>query len=150
MPEFFGTQWLPLFWLILAIVLGVVEAASVQLMTIWFAVGAVVSIIPAVMGASLPVQFIVFLAVSTILLIATRPFAKKFLNVKKTKTNSDRVIGKVGVVVHKIDNTMEEGRVLVSGLDWSARSEDGEIIEEKEQVIVKRIDGVKVIVERLM
>lgn len=83
MLEFFGTQWLPLFWLILAIVLGVVEAASVQLMAIWFAVGAVVSIIPAVMGASLPVQFIVFLAVSTILLIATRPFAKKFLNVKK-------------------------------------------------------------------
>ncbi len=150
MPEFFGTQWLPLFWLILAIVLGVVEAASVQLMAIWFAVGAVVSIIPAVMGASLPVQFIVFVVVSTILLIATRPLAKKFLSVKKTKTNSDRVIGKVGVVVHKIDNTLEEGRVLVSGLDWSARSEDGKIIEEKEQVIVKRIDGVKVIVERLV
>ena len=147
MPEFFGTQWLPLFWLILAIVLGVVEAASVQLMAIWFAVGAVVSIIPAV---SLPVQFIVFVVVSTILLIATRPLAKKFLSVKKTKTNSDRVIGKVGVVVHKIDNTLEEGRVLVSGLDWSARSEDGKIIEEKEQVIVKRIDGVKVIVERLV
>lgn len=150
MPEFFGTQWLPLFWLILAIVLGVVEAASVQLMAIWFAIGAVVSIIPAVMGASLPVQFIVFVVVSTILLIATRPLAKKFLSVKKTKTNSDRVIGKVGVVVHKIDNTLEEGRVLVSGLDWSARSEGGEIIEEKEQVIVKRIDGVKVIVERLV
>lgn len=150
MPEFFGTQWLPFFWLILAIVLGVVEAASVQLMAIWFAVGAVVTIIPAVMGASLPVQFIVFLAVSTILLIATRPLAKKFLNVRKTKTNADSVIGKVGVVIHRIDNTMEEGRVLVSGLDWSARSEDGEIIEEKEQVIIKRIDGVKLIVEHLV
>lgn len=150
MPEFFGTQWLPFFWLILAIVLGVVEAASVQLMAIWFAVGAVVAVIPAVMGASLPVQFIVFLAVSTVLLIATRPLAKKFLNVRKTKTNADSVIGKVGVVIHRIDNTMEEGRVLVSGLDWSARSEDGEMIEEKEQVVIKRIDGVKLIVERLM
>ena len=46
MPEFFSNQWMPFFWLILAIVLGVVEAASIQLVAIWFAIGAVVTIIP--------------------------------------------------------------------------------------------------------
>lgn len=149
MPEFLGTQWMPFFWLILAIVLGVVEAASVQLMAIWFAIGAVAAIIPAMMGASLIVQFLVFVVVSTILLLCTRPFVKRFLNVKKTKTNADSVVGQVGLVIHRIDNATGEGRVFVNGLDWSAQSEDGGPIEEKEQVVVKRIEGVKVIVERL-
>ena len=134
MPEFFSNQWMPFFWLILAIVLGVVEAASIQLVAIWFAIGAVV----------------VFVAASTLLLICTRPFAKKFLSVKKTKTNADSVIGRVGVVIHRIDNAAGTGRVFVGGLDWAAQSEDGEPIEEKEQVVVNRIDGVKVIVERLI
>ncbi len=150
MPEFFGTQWMPFFWLILAIVLGVVEAASIQLVAIWFAVGAVAAIIPAVMGGSLVVQLIVFVLASTLLLICTRPVAKHFLNVRKTKTNADSVIGQIGVVIRRIDNAAGEGRVFVGGLDWSAQSEDGEPVEEKEQVVVKRIDGVKVIVERLV
>ena len=150
MPEFFSNQWMPFFWLILAIVLGVVEAASIQLVAIWFAIGAVVTIIPAVMDASLFVQLIVFVAASTLLLICTRPFAKKFLSVKKTKTNADSVIGRVGVVIHRIGNAAGTGRVFVGGLDWAAQSEDGEPIEEKEQVVVNRIDGVKVIVERLI
>ncbi len=150
MPEFFGTQWMPFFWLILAIVLGVVEAASIQMVAIWFAIGAVVAILPAVMGGSLTVQLIVFVIASTVLLVCTRPFVKRFLNVRKTKTNADSVVGQIGVVLHRIDNAAGKGRVFVNGLDWAAQSEDGEPIEEKEQVVVKRIDGVKVIVERLV
>ena len=150
MPDLFSAQWLPMFWLILAIVLGVIEAATVQLVAIWVALGALAAIIPAMLNASLWVQFVVFVLVSAVALIATRPLVKNVLKLKRTRTNADSVIGKIGVVIVQIDNFSSQGRVSVGGLDWSARSEDGEIIEVDEKVLIKSIDGVKLIVERLL
>ena len=142
-------RWAPLFWLIAAILLGVLEAATVDLVAIWFAAGALAAVFPAMLGASLWVQLTVFLAVSLITVVFTRPAAVKLLHVKKVSTNADRAIGMMGRVTQEIDNIAGEGRVLVNGLSWAARSDDGEPIAQGEDVLVKRIDGTKVIVERV-
>lgn len=143
-------QWAPIFWLVIAIVLGVAEAATVQLVAIWFALGALAAIIPAQLGASLTVQFGVFVAVAAVAFALTRPFVKKLLHQKKVRTNADSMIGRIGIVIVPVDNFEDQGRVSLAGLDWAARSEDGEPIPEGERVLIKSIEGVKVIVERIL
>ncbi len=151
MNEFWNltAQWLPMFWLILAIVLGVIEAVSFQFVAIWFALGAVVAIIPSLLAAPMWLQFVVFLAVSVLSLVATRPFVKKFLTTRKVKTNADSLIGKIGIVVEPVSLAEAKGRVMVSGQSWWAMSEDGSFLEKEERVLIKAIEGVKLVVERL-
>jgi membrane protein implicated in regulation of membrane protease activity len=141
---------MPLIWLLVAVALGAFEAATVDLMAIWFALGALVAIIPAMLGLPFWVQLVVFLAVSLLSLAFTRPMVVDVLKVKKTSTNADRTIGMMGVVTQEINNLEERGRVLVNGLEWTARSDDGAPIAEKESVLIKSIEGVKVIVERVV
>ena len=144
------SRYMPLTWLIIAVVLGAIEGATVDLVAIWFALGALVTIIPAAMGLPFWMQLVIFLAVSLVTLAFTRPIAVNVLRIKKTSTNADRVIGMLGVVTQPINNVAGEGRVLVNGLEWSARSDDGAPIEAKESVLIKSIEGVKVIVERVV
>ncbi len=139
----------PLLWLLLAILMGVVEAATVDLVAIWFALGALVAVIPAFLGMPLWVQLTAFFLVSVIVLLATRPMAARVLHVKKVSTNADRVIGMMGKVTVPIDNVTESGRVQVDGLSWAALSDDGAPIPAGETVLVKRIDGAHVIVEQV-
>jgi membrane protein implicated in regulation of membrane protease activity len=145
----FMRNWAPLLWLLLAVILGIFEAVTVDLVAIWFAAGAFVAVIPALLGAPGWVQFLVFLAVSLVTLAFTRPAVSHLLHVRKTSTNADRVIGMMGIVSEPIHNVTDEGRVQVNGLSWAARSDDGEPIEKGESVLVKEIDGVKLIVERI-
>ena len=144
-----ASQLSAIFWLVLAIALGILEVATFSLVSIWFALGAVVAIIPAALGASLGVQCLVFVSVAVLTLIFTRPFLQKVMKVRRVKTNADSIIGMIGVVVEPIDNAASKGRVHINGLNWSARSEDGEQIDVGEQVLIKAIQGVKVIVERI-
>lgn len=143
------STWAPLFWLILAIALGIIEAASFQLVAIWFAVGSAFAIFPAMVGAGIWVQFAVFAVISILCLLFTRPFVKKVLKVKAVKTNADTIIGTIGIVVEDIDNVANTGRVHINGLDWTARSDDGDFIVKDERVLIKAIQGVKVMVERV-
>ena len=143
------SRWAPLLWLLLAILLGVAEAATVDLVAIWFAAGALCAIIPAMLGARLWLQLTVFFVVSVLLVLVTRPMVSKVLHVKKVSTNADRVIGMMGRVIKEIDNVSGDGRVQVNGLSWAALSDDGAPIPEGETVLVKRIDGIKLIVERV-
>ncbi|MBP1557608.1 MAG: NfeD family protein [Oscillospiraceae bacterium] len=136
-------------WLIVAVILGTIEAFTVDLVAIWFALGAVVAMIPAMLGVPFAVQLIIFLAVSCVTLAFTRPVAKNVLKVKKVSTNADAIIGMVGIVTVSINNISGEGRVLVNGLEWAARSDDGVPVEKGENVLIKSIEGVKVIVERV-
>lgn len=140
---------LPLTWLLVSVILGVIEALTVDLVAIWFSLGAFITIIPAMIGVPFGVQLVFFLAVSCVTLAFTRPVAKSVLKVNKVSTNADAVIGMVGIVVLPINNVTGEGRVLVNGLEWSARSDDGVPIEKDENVLIKAIEGVKVIVERV-
>ncbi len=143
-------QWTPMIWLVVAVIFGVIEAATVQLMSIWFAVGAVAAMVAALLGANVWVQFGVFLAVAVVVLVFTRPLVKKVLKVGRVHTNADSVIGRIGAVTVDIAGPGEVGRVLVDGQDWSAISEDGSPIPKGERVLVKAIEGVKLVVEPML
>lgn len=138
-----------LVWLILAVVLFVIEGATVQLVCIWFACGALFAMLASFVWAPLWVQLLIFLVTSIAVLIIGRPLLLERLARRKEPTNHDRVIGQVGVVLERIDNIEQTGRVSANGLDWTARSERGEVIPPKTRVLVKYIDGVKLIVEPL-
>lgn len=139
----------PIVWLLLLVILIVIEIITLGLSTIWFAGGALAAFIASLFNAPLLVQIVLFLAVSILLLIFTRPIAVKYLNRTRVKTNVESLIGKKAVVSEKIENIRSAGHVTVNGLEWMARSlDDEEIIEKDEIVRIVRVEGVKLMVER--
>ena len=136
-----------LVWLVLLLIFAASEAATVGLTSIWFAAGALAALIAALLGGALWVQITLFLAVSLLCLAAVRPLAKKHLNSKVERTNADRVIGAEAQVTEDIDNIHGKGAVVIRGMAWSARSQDGGPIAAGTLVRVLRIEGVKVFVE---
>ena len=139
---------MPFIWLGLAIVLGIIEICTSQLVSIWFVIGAFVTAVCAAtfLRDYVFLQVVVFLAVSAIALLLTRPVVKRLRNFNKTKTNSDRNIGKTARVIADIDNTSATGLVEVDGSRWSARSSTGNKISAGTTVLVEEIQGVKLIV----
>ena len=135
-------------WLGVVVVCVVIEAMTMGLTTVWFAIGAVVAFIADAAGFELNVQIIVFLTVAVLCLFVTRPIAVKKLKVGKIKTNLDALIGETVKVYSTIDNINNEGYVMVKGQMWSARSINDDIIEKNELVSIRKISGVKLIVER--
>lgn len=138
---------MPFVWLIIAVVLGVIEASTVSLVSVWFALGALAAIIPAYFGAPLWGQILVFLAVSAISFAFTRRFFKDVVKVKKQPTNVDSLIGTDGIVTAEINNLEGGGKVYISGLTWSARSVDGNVVPEGAVVTARKIEGATLIVE---
>ena len=135
-------------WMALVIIFLVVELVTVGLTTIWLAGGAFVAFILAAVGAGFWVQLIAFFAVSFVLIYFTRPFAVKYLNPRRTRTNSEELIGEIVKVTARIDNRAAEGTALAKGLEWSARAVSDDMIIEKDTLVkVIRIEGVKLIVE---
>ena len=115
--------------------------------TIWFALGALAAMIGAVCKASLPIQIVLFILVSVLALIVTRPLVKKYVNAKVQRTNADSIIGQECVVTEQIDNLAETGAVKVAGKLWTARTADSTVIPKETRVVVERIEGVKAIVK---
>ena len=150
MPTLFGNiDWLVLLWLVVVVVFLAVELMTVTLTSIWFAAGGLIALFVAMAGGGFVIQMIVFLIGSFAMFFATKPWADKVINAKKTSTNADRAVGKEVRVLERISNLDQTGRVVVHGQDWMARTEDDNIIiEQGELVRVLRISGVKVIVER--
>lgn len=134
------------FWIVMLVAFVIIEASTAQLLTIWFAVGSLAALIAQMLGAEIWLQWLVFVAVSAIVVAATRPLVKKYARPKIQPTNADRYIGQTAIVTEDIDNLAGKGAVKVSGIEWSARSESGEIIKAQETVTVSKIDGVKLIV----
>ena len=133
-------------WLAAVVVLLVIEIATLGLTTIWFAGGALIA---GVAGAGRVVQFVLFLIVSLILLIFTRPIAMRYLNTNRTRTNAESLIGKEAVVTQTIENLKNQGQVIVGGIEWTARTDDNEKMIEKDTVVeIERIEGVKLIVKK--
>ncbi len=140
---------LNLIWLGLFIILIIIELFTVGLTTIWFAGGALVALIANALGAGLIVQIVLFLAVSCVLLIFTRPWAAKYLNRKCIRTNYESEIGKVIRIKEKVDNLEQTGTSVVDGQEWSVRSiNDSETLEAGSLAKVVDISGVKLIVEK--
>ncbi len=140
---------LNLIWLGLFIILIIIEIFTVGLTTIWFAGGSLAALLTNVLGADIPIQIAVFLIVSCVLLIFTRPWAMKYLNKKRVKTNYESEIGKVIKLTQRVDNMNETGKSVVNGQEWTVRSkDDGEILEAGTLAKVVAISGVKLIVEK--
>ena len=135
-------------WLVAAIIFLIIEALSVQLISIWLAGGAIVAMVLALLNVNFWIQVLIFAVVSLILIILTRPLVKRILNKNVEATNADRSIGKEAAVTSEINNVLGKGQVNLSGQIWSARSSDDSVINEGETVIVEKIDGVKLIVSR--
>lgn len=133
-------------WLAVIVVAAVVEIFTTQLVSIWFVAGGIAALVAYSLNAPINLQLLFFALVSAIMLIVTRPFVKKLLSVKKTNTNADRYLGKIGVVIMEINNTLGTGQVNVLGSIWTARSSDGAVIEKGRRVLIESIDGVKLIV----
>ena len=140
---------LNLIWLGLFIILIIIEIFTVGLTTIWFAGGSLAALLANVLGADMPIQIAVFLIVSWVLLIFTRPWAMKYLNKKRVKTNYESEIGKVIKLTQRVDNMNQTGKSVVNGQEWTVRSkDDGEILEAGTLAKVVAISGVKLIVEK--
>ena len=134
-------------WLIVIVVCIAVEIGTLGLTSIWFAGGALTAFVLALLSAPGWLQIVLFVVISALLLLFTRPFAVKFINKGAVKTNYESMAGRVGEVVEQIDNLRATGCVRVSGQEWTARAEtETESIPVGCKVIVQRIEGVKLIV----
>ena len=137
----------PYIWLAVIVAAAVFEGVTAQLVSIWFVAGGVGALIANLCGAELWLQAFVFVVVTALTLIFTRPFVRKLMNFKKEETNAGRYIGKKAIVIGQINNTLGVGQVNVNGSVWTARSEDNSVIEIGKNVLIKSIEGVKLIVE---
>jgi membrane protein implicated in regulation of membrane protease activity len=134
-------------WTILFVLFGVIELITPQLVTIWFAIGALLTFAVSFFTDSIFIQIGVFIVSSILLLICTKPFVKKALKFAPIKTNVNANIGASGIVVESIDNIQNKGQVKVNGAIWSARSENDDVTIEKDAIIiVKEVNGVKLVV----
>lgn len=136
-----------IFWIVMIVLFVIIEAATAQLVTIWFAVGSAAALVANILNAPDYVQWIIFIIVSVIVIFCTRPFVKKITKNKSEPTNADRCIGQTAVVTEEIDNIAARGYVKIDGSVWTARSEDGSVIKKDELVTVVKIEGVKLIVK---
>ena len=133
-------------WLGLLLLFIIIEAQSVSLMSMWFALGSLAALAVYFLQGPLWLQITVFIVVSAALLISLWPLTRKFLNPRITKTNVDSVIGSTGYVTISVDNMKAEGQVKLGAMVWTARSTSGEPIPEGTLVRADRIEGVKVFV----
>lgn len=140
-------NWAAIIWFVIMAVFLIVEAACpFHLVSIWFAAGALVSLVISMLGGELWLQIIAFCIVSGALLAGLWPFIRKFLNPHLTATNVDAVIGTEGIVTADIDNLNAVGQVKLGGMEWTARSTSGEKITAGTRIRVDRIEGVKAFV----
>ena len=144
----FADMSMTMFWLIVLVVLVVIELLTMGLTTIWFAGGALIATVAAVLGAPMVVQIILFLVVSGVLIIFTRPLAVKYFNKDRVRTNAESLVGRQAIVISEIDNLQGIGQVNVGGMEWSARTRiDGIRLPVGTVTTVLGINGVKLIVE---
>ncbi len=133
-------------WSVAIVAFLVIEAITVGIASIWFALGSICALIAALLGAPTWLQIVWFFLISILTLILTRPIVKKYVNGKKTPTNADRLIGCPAVVSEEINNLLGQGCVRIDGKEWTARSADDSTIPFDTVVKVIRIEGVKLIV----
>ena len=133
-------------WLGLVILFLIAEGATVSLVSLWFAAGAVVAMFAALLGAGAWLQTGLFLVVSGALLLMLRPIVRRYLVPKITPTNVDSLVGSTGLVTESIDNVTASGQVKLGAMEWTARSTTGENIPQGALIRVDRIEGVKVYV----
>ncbi len=140
------TTWM-IIWGIIFVVMVVLELCTMNLISVWFAAGALAAFIAAALQAPPLGQAIIFTAASVLLLIATKPILKKFKVGNKIPTNLDAEIGRTAVVTQEINDAKNTGRVKIGGVNWRARTRDGAVIAADTTVKVTEISGTTAYVE---
>lgn len=133
------------YWFIAIFVFLIIEALTLNLVTIWFAFGSLCAFISAYFTDSLIIQLVVFIIMTSLSLIVTRPLVNKYIKKNIEKTNIDKVMGKIGIALTDIE-PLKNGRVKVDGKDWMASSEIK--IKKNEKIEVLKIEGAKIIVRK--
>lgn len=136
-------------WLLLAGLFFIGEMITVGFLIFWLGIGALLAMIVSFFTTNIIIQTAVFVISSIILILATKPFVKRFVDVKKINTNVFSIIGKKALVIKEIDPINAKGQIKVNSEIWSAESENGEKIEEGSEVEIIRINGVKAIVKKV-
>lgn len=136
-----------IYWLAIFVILLIIEIVTMGLTTIWFAGGALAAMAAGLIGFGTGIQILVFLVVSVLLLVLTRPIAVKYFNQERQKTNAESLIGQQALVLEDIDTLQAAGLVEVRGQEWSAKTDEpnGKIAKNK-VVVIEGIQGVKLIV----
>ena len=135
-----------IYWLIIILILSFIEIITINLVTIWFVLGAGLALITSLFIDSFYVQFLVFGISGLLIMVFTRPLFKRLLVKDKEKTNLDRVVGMTGICTEEISNKNDVGEVKVDGKKWSAVSSSK--IKKGEEITVISIDGVKLKVKK--
>ncbi|MBQ2893878.1 MAG: NfeD family protein [Oscillospiraceae bacterium] len=136
-------------WLILLVLFLFMEANTVAVVSIWFAAGALASLIASLCGAQLWLQITLFLCVSAVCLAGLRPVVRKYVKPRIVRTNVDAVLDAQGYVTAQVDNLAAQGQVKLGAMEWTARSSDGSVIPQGTLVKVDRIEGVKAFVSKV-
>ena len=135
-------------WTTFIIVTAIIELITTDLVTIWFTIGAIGSLIASLCKANIIIQLVIFFIISFIALILTRPLAKKIQEKDVIRTNADKVIGEIGIITKGFEG-IEIGEVKVEEREWRAISNEGKKFEDGEKVIIDAISGTKLIVSKL-
>ena len=145
----FGAFSAEILWVVAFGAILLIVILTLGLTTIWFAVGALAAFLLALLHVPLMLQIVVFIVVSVLMLIFTRPVMTKYLNKKTTKTNAESLVGRNARVLIPINNLKSEGQVMVGGMEWTARSTKDEVTFQKDEMVhIVGISGVKLIVEK--
>ena len=140
--------WL-IFWIFIIVSTLIAELATVGLVSLWFTVGGICALICNLLKLSVVIQWIVFIVVSVLGLLLFRSFWVNKMKKEIVPTNADANIGKEVIVTEDIDNLLFKGEVKVNGQLWSAQSLDGEKIDKNSKVVIRKIEGNKVFVEKV-
>lgn len=139
---------LPWVWVAITVICIVIETMTFALTTIWFAISAFVMVFLAFTPIPFPVQLLIFVALSMILLIFTRPVLQKKLNQKKIATNYERIIGQIAVVTKKI-TVLDKGAIKINGMEWTAAIKEDNVLEEGSKCVIEEIAGVTAFVKKI-
>lgn len=133
-------------WLILMVAFLLTEAATVAMVSLWFAAGSLAAMVASLLGAPIWLQVALFLAEAAVLLASLRPLVRKHFTPRLSRTNVDAIVDSQGYVTSDIDNVAATGTVKLGAMEWTARSADGSPIPKGTLVKVEKIEGVKAFV----
>lgn len=137
-----------IFWIIACLAFILIEALTQQLVALWFVTGSAFALILSLFDINFQDQMILFVLVSSAMLLFLRPFLKRFMSDHITATNSDSNIGELAIVIKDFEISTHEGRILVNNMDWAARSLEGIDFHQGDKVVVEKIEGVKCLVKK--
>ena len=139
---------LPWVWVAVTIICIVIESLTLSLTTIWFGISSFVLVFLAFTPIPFGAQLFIFVAMSLVLLIFTRPVVKKKINQKQIATNYERIIGQIAIVTKKI-TALDKGSVKINGMEWTAAVREDIVLEEGSKCIIEEIAGVTAYVKQI-